>query len=121
MGREYMRLYQMADRTRFTRMTTQEFRETFLIDNLFYPGTVTTVYVDLDRTIIGSAVPLEEPLNLGTYDELKSSYFTERRELGVVNIGNTGSILVGDEKYELDNLSCLYIGRGNEKVSFHSA
>ena len=111
----------MADQERFRRMTTKELRETFLIDNLFHPGGVSSVYVDLDRTIIGLAFPLDQPLNLGTYDELKATYFTERRELGVLNIGNPGSILVGEQRYELDKFSCLYIGRGNPTVSFESA
>lgn len=111
----------MADCERFRRMTTKELRETFLIDNLFNPGALATVYVDVDRTVIGFAVPLQEPLNLGTYDELKASYFTERRELGILNVGNPGSINVADQKYDLDNLSCLYIGRGNPHISFESS
>ena len=60
-----MKIIQLADKQRYPRMTTSELRETFLIDDLFHPGRIDAVYVDLDRTIIGSAVPLAEPLALG--------------------------------------------------------
>jgi 4-deoxy-L-threo-5-hexosulose-uronate ketol-isomerase len=101
-------------------MTTQELRDTFLVEDLFQPGVISTVYIDLDRTIVGSAVPLKEPLRLGTYNELKSVYFAERRELGILNIGQTGSVTVGAKRYELETLSCLYVGRGNESIVFES-
>jgi len=111
----------MADPIRYPRMTTQELRETFLVEDLFQPGVITTVYIDLDRTIVGSAVPVNGPLRLGTYNELKSTYFTERRELGILNVGAAGSVIVGAKRYELDKLSCLYVGRGNESIVFESA
>jgi 4-deoxy-L-threo-5-hexosulose-uronate ketol-isomerase len=116
-----MKLYQMADPIRYSRMTTQELRDTFLVEDLFQPGVITTVYIDLDRTVAGSAVPLKEPLSLGSYDELKSAYFTERRELGILNVGAAGSVTVSGKRYEMETLSCLYVGRGNESVLFESA
>jgi 4-deoxy-L-threo-5-hexosulose-uronate ketol-isomerase len=119
-GKEAMKIYQMADRIRYPRMTTAQLRETFLVEDLFQPGQIETVYVDLDRTVIGSAVPLDQPLLLEADNELKAAYFTERRELGVLNIGGKGKIEVEDQRYELDRLDCLYIGRGNEHISFMS-
>lgn len=115
-----MKIYQMADRIRYSTMTTQQLRETFLVEDLFKPGVLEAVYVDLDRTVIGSAVPLSEPLALLTYPDLRAEYFTERREIGVLNVGGKGSIRVGEQKYELDLLDCLYIGRGNPEVIFSS-
>jgi 4-deoxy-L-threo-5-hexosulose-uronate ketol-isomerase len=115
-----MKLMQMADAVRYRTMTTAELRETFLITDLFQPGRIDCVYVDLDRTVIGSAVPLDAPLVLPTYDELKAGFFTERRELGVLNIGGAGSVTVNGERFDLKNLDALYVGRGNESVSFSS-
>jgi 4-deoxy-L-threo-5-hexosulose-uronate ketol-isomerase len=117
---EIMKIIQMADLVRFRTMTTQELRDTFLISSLFQPGQISFLYVDLDRTVIGSAVPLAEPLKLSTYDALRASYFTERRELGVLNIGGPGTVQVRDAEYELGKLDALYVGRGNEKVVFAS-
>jgi 4-deoxy-L-threo-5-hexosulose-uronate ketol-isomerase len=115
-----MRLIQVADAVRYPRMTTEELRAAFLVDSLFEPGCISMVYVDLDRTVIGSAVPLERPLVLETDSDLRATYFTERRELGVLNIGGPGSVEVGGKTYELLNLDALYVGRGNEKISFLS-
>ena len=111
----------MADAIRYRTMTTEDLRETFLIDDLFHPGEIGLNYVDLDRTVIGSAVPTREPLLLPTDDALKASYFTERRELGVLNIGATGAVTVNDIAFELNQLDALYVGRGNEEILFSSA
>jgi len=116
-----MKILQLADAVRYRTMTTEELRETFLIDNLFQPGQIGLVYVDLDRTVIGSAVPTGEALPLPTDDALKASYFLERRELGVLNVGSAGSVSVNGTRFELQKLDALYVGRGNEEVVFESA
>ena len=110
----------MADEIRFPRMTTEELRNTFVLSDLFRPGMLDLTYVDLDRTVIGSAVPLDAPLILPSDDALKAAYFTERRELGVLNIGGSGMVTVGEKEHELTTLDALYIGRGNEHIQFDS-
>ena len=115
-----MKLYQMADPVRYSRMTTAERRETFLLENMFSPGTIEFAYVDLDRTVIGSAVPTIAPLTLETEPELKADFFLERRELGVLNVGGAGTVTVDGKSFELSKLSCVYVGRGSRAVSFTS-
>lgn len=115
-----MRLIQVADAVRYSRMTTEELRTAFLVDKLFQPGRIDLAYVDLDRTVIGSAVPLAEPLTLETDPDLRAAYFTERREIGVLNVGGAGTVIVNGELYQLSNLDALYIGRGNENIAFSS-
>ncbi|WP_158750064.1 5-dehydro-4-deoxy-D-glucuronate isomerase [Acidobacterium sp. S8] len=115
-----MRMHLLADPVRYQRMTTSELRESFLIDSLHQPGSIQLAYVDLDRAVVGMASPGEQPLTLQTDEALKATYFTERRELGVLNIGGAGSLSVGDTTYETENLDCLYIGRGNPHISFAS-
>ncbi len=115
-----MKILQMPDAIRYPTMTTQQLRESFLLEDLFQPGQLQNVYVDLDRTVIGSAVPLQQPLTLPTYPELRADFFTERRELGVLNIGAKGKVRVDSETFELNNLDCLYIGRGKHEIVFSS-
>ena len=115
-----MKILQMPDAIRYPTMTTQQLRESFLLEDLFQPGQLQNVYVDLDRTVIGSAVPLQQPLTLPTYPELRADFFTERRELGVLNIGAKGKVRVDSEAFELNNLDCLYIGRGKHEIVFSS-
>jgi 4-deoxy-L-threo-5-hexosulose-uronate ketol-isomerase len=116
-----MKILQMADAIRYRTMTTGELRETFLIEDIFVEGKIELRYVDLDRTVVGSAVPAGKPLVLSTDDALKAAYFTERRELGILNIGGAGTVTVNGVAYELAELDALYVGRGNEKVIFSSA
>lgn len=115
-----MKLYQMADAVRYSRMTTAELRETFLLEGLFQPGIIGFAYVDLDRTVIGSAVPLSTPLPLQTEPELRAEYFLERRELGVLNVGGAGTITVDGTVFELEKMDCLYVSRGSREVLFAS-
>jgi 4-deoxy-L-threo-5-hexosulose-uronate ketol-isomerase len=115
-----MKTVLMADRVRYPRMTTAELRETFLLSGLCAPGVIELGYVDLDRAVAGFAAPTKEPLELPTYPELRAEFFTERRELGVLNIGGEGVVHVGGRSYALETLDVLYIGRGNPEVRFDS-
>jgi 4-deoxy-L-threo-5-hexosulose-uronate ketol-isomerase len=117
-----MKILEMADKVRYPRMTTAELRETFLLTDLFKPGSVELVYVDLDRTVIGGAVPTKTPLKLETAPELRAEYFLERREIGVLNISkNKGAVTVNGEKHEVGYLDLVYVGRGTQNVEFSSA
>jgi 4-deoxy-L-threo-5-hexosulose-uronate ketol-isomerase len=115
-----MKLLQMADAVRYPRMTTAELRETFLVEDAFRPGEMVLTYVDLDRAVIGGAVPTEKALTLETHPELRSEFFCERRELGVLNVGGAGIVTVDGNAFSLGKLDCLYIGRGSKAVSFTS-
>jgi 4-deoxy-L-threo-5-hexosulose-uronate ketol-isomerase len=115
-----MKFVEMADSTRYSRMTTAERRETFLLEGMFVPGVIEFAYVDLDRTVVGSAVPTTAALTLETEPELRAEYFLERRELGVLNVGGAGSVVVDGVTFAMDKLDCLYVGRGSQEVSFAS-
>ena len=114
-----MKICFMADPQRYPRMTTAELRETFLL-SLCVPGEIRLAYMDLDRAVAGMAAPLQTPLPLPAPAQLRASNFLERRELGALNIGGKGIIRVGNESYSLENLDCLYLGRGQTDVSFLS-
>lgn len=105
----------------YKRMTTEELRDSFLIDNLFAEQQVVMTYCEVERAVVGSAVPTSKPLQLQAGAELASGYFCERRELGVLNIGQPGSISVDGTTYEMANRDCLYIGRGSQSIEFSSS
>jgi 4-deoxy-L-threo-5-hexosulose-uronate ketol-isomerase len=100
------------------RMTAGDIRDTFVIANLFRPGEVSMTYVEVDRAVVGSAVPLDVPLCLPTDRRLAARHFCERREVGVINIGGPGWVSVDGVRHELARLDSLYIGRGVEAVVF---
>ncbi|MGA7159249.1 MAG: 5-dehydro-4-deoxy-D-glucuronate isomerase [Acidobacteriaceae bacterium] len=115
-----MKIVQIADAIRYPRMNTAELRETFLLENLFRAGEIETRYVDLDRTVIGGAIPTASPLKLETHPELRADYFLERRELGVLNVGGAGTVTVDGTSFAMGKLDCLYVGRGSQSVTFTS-
>ena len=115
-----MKIVQMADAVRYPTMTTAELRETFLLEDLFREGEIETRYIDLDRAVIGGAVPTSSTLTLDTQPELRSDHFLERRELGVLNVGGPGVVAVDGVAFAMEKLDCLYIGRGNQSVTFAS-
>jgi 4-deoxy-L-threo-5-hexosulose-uronate ketol-isomerase len=101
-------------------MTSEELRETCLLQEIFTPERIDLAYVDLDRTVIGSAVPTVAALKLETQPELRAEYFLERRELGVLNTGGPGTVTVDGVGFDLDKLDCLYVSRGSKSVTFSS-
>jgi 4-deoxy-L-threo-5-hexosulose-uronate ketol-isomerase len=109
-----------ADPVRFHSMNSDEIRENFLIDFLFQENKIVLVYSDIDRALIGSAVPAEGSLTLSAADELRAEYFCQRRELGVLNIGSQGTVEVDGQTFKMDNKNCLYIGLGSKKIVFKS-
>jgi 4-deoxy-L-threo-5-hexosulose-uronate ketol-isomerase len=115
-----MKTILISDPVRYPRMTTQELRECFLSDGLSQSGEIRLNYVDLDRAVVGIAAPNHGPLTLNSSPELRAEYFTERRELGALNIGGPGVVHVGGAKHALDNLDLIYIGRGNPEIQFES-
>jgi len=115
-----MKTILISDPVRYSRMTTPELRECFLADGLFKPGEIQLNYVDLDRAVVGMAAPVDRPLTLSSTPELRADYFTERRELGALNIGGPDVVYASDAKYDLENLDLIYIGRGNPDIRFES-
>ncbi|MDW8852084.1 5-dehydro-4-deoxy-D-glucuronate isomerase [Flavobacterium sp. MMLR14_040] len=98
---------------------TQQLRNEFLIDDLMQENEIVLTYSHYDRYIAGSAVPVKD-LTLETIDPLKAGYFLERREMGIINVGGSGSVLVDGTSYELGFKDALYIGSGNKEVIFKS-
>ena len=110
----------MADSVRYRSMSAHELRETFLLDSLDVPGDTRLAYLEPDRAIVGMANPVKATQELPCDPALRAKYFLERRELGALNIGGAGTIRVDGRVFFLNNLDCLYIGRGNQQVEFAS-
>jgi 4-deoxy-L-threo-5-hexosulose-uronate ketol-isomerase len=105
----------------FKVLNTQQLRDAFLIADIFQPDQIRLCYTHYDRLIIGGANPIQNPLMLEPFNSLKSDFFLERREIGIINVGNSGAVIVDGKQYTLGNKEALYIGRGTKEVVFQPA
>jgi 4-deoxy-L-threo-5-hexosulose-uronate ketol-isomerase len=98
-------------------------RNQFLVDRIFVSGEITLTYSQIDRIIVGGAMPLAK--EIGFSPELAKEFavgaFLERRELGAINVGGPGSIVVDGESYSIGHREALYVGMGTRDVRFRSA
>lgn len=101
-------------------MDTDELRRRYLARDLFAADEVNAVYTHHDRVVLVGIVPASAPIDLPTYPEIRSEFFFEHREAGIVNVGGSGTISVDGTTYELATGSCLYIGRGAKDVQLAS-
>jgi 4-deoxy-L-threo-5-hexosulose-uronate ketol-isomerase len=99
---------------------TARIRGEFLVTGLMKTGEINMVYSFNDRLIIGGVVPLESRLELTTIDPLKSKHFLDRRELGIINVGGTGTVKADGNLYTLNYKDALYLGMGAQTLLFGS-
>lgn len=108
----------------FKRYTTEEIRSEFLIEKVFVPDDVTAVYSHVDRVVTLGAMPVKSALdiekNIDCWKNFGVTYFLERRELGIINIGGEGTVTADGKEYEMANITALYLPMGTKKVTFTS-
>ena len=97
--------------------TTDRLREEFLIQDLFQADKINLVYSHIDRIIVGGIMPVTKTVSVGgeVGKQLGVSYFLERRELGVINIGGAGTITVDGQCYEIGQPRSLYVGKRRKR------
>lgn len=115
-----MKVRRTADAVRYERLSAEELRESFLVDTLFSADRISLEYSNEDRAIVGSAVPATGPLSLESAPELRAETFCERRELGVLNVGGSGTVTVDGVDHPMAARDGLYVGRGSKSITFAS-
>jgi 4-deoxy-L-threo-5-hexosulose-uronate ketol-isomerase len=103
----------------FRKYDTQAIRSSFLIEDLFRPDEITNHYTHYDRLIVGGASPTTKAVALEPISDLKASYYLERREIGIINVGSDAVVSVDGREFELKYKEALYIGRESKNVMFH--
>lgn len=116
-----MEIRHATNPTDFKTYTTERLRSDFLIESLFVQGEINMTYSHYDRVVTGGAIPTSQSLKLEDQETLKTEYFLERREVGIINIGAEGRVLVDGQSYTLNKRDCLYVGLGNKEVLFESS
>ncbi len=119
MTQNYQVRYAVGQRETY-QMDTQGLRDDFLIEKVFEVDDISWVYTHYDRFMVGGVVPFQNQVFLDTLPPLKSDYFLERRELGIINIGGKGIVSADGVLYALDYKEALYLGKGVREVYFSS-
>ena len=101
-------------------MDTETLRNQFLLGGLVQNNACNLVYTQYDRMIIGCAKPVSHELHLPLLDDLKATYFLERRELGIINVAGNGKVMADGTTYNLSKMDCLYLGKGTKEILFTS-
>jgi 4-deoxy-L-threo-5-hexosulose-uronate ketol-isomerase len=101
-------------------MDTEGLRANYLVSNLMQPDVIRLCYTHYDRLITGGIMPVDTTIALHDEPELKSSFFLERREMGIINVGGPGLITANGNQYPINKLDALYLGKGTDGVEFSS-
>ncbi|EPT9249389.1 TPA: 5-dehydro-4-deoxy-D-glucuronate isomerase [Photobacterium damselae] len=101
-------------------LDTAGLREQFLIEDLFQAGQINLTYSHIDRIIVGAAVPTETAIVFEGGKEIGVDFFLQRRELGVINIGEPGLVVVDGQTYEIGAREAIYVGMGAQDIRFES-
>jgi len=104
----------------FISYDTSRIRKEFVVNPLFIKNDISVVYSHYDRFIIGGIMP-DKKLLLESFDLLKASYFLERREMGIINVGGKGSVIADGYEFELNFKDALYLGKATKEISFSSS
>lgn len=99
---------------------TKTLRENYLIEQVFIADEINLVYSHQDRIIAGGVMPVKTELVLGTTKELATAYFLERRELGIINVGCAGEVILDGKAYPVGHKEGMYVGMGTKEVVFKS-
>ena len=99
---------------------TETLRRHYLITNIFEPDSINLTYSHQDRIIAGGIMPVEGELKLESCKELAAPYFLERRELGAINIGGPGVMVLDGEEYAVGPRDGIYVGMGTRELIFRS-
>ncbi|GAA5057246.1 4-deoxy-L-threo-5-hexosulose-uronate ketol-isomerase [Thermocatellispora tengchongensis] len=94
--------------------TAAELRDRYLVTDLFAPGEVCGLYTHEDRMVIAGAMPADQPLAIPAWEAVGTPAHLDRRELGVVNLGDPGDVIVDGSAHKLGTLDGLYVGKGSD-------
>ncbi|PDQ36453.1 MAG: 5-dehydro-4-deoxy-D-glucuronate isomerase [Candidatus Lumbricidophila eiseniae] len=101
-----------------SRLTYRESRDRFVVTNLFIGGEIRFAHTEYERLFVGGLCPNGGTLSLPNLPDLDADYFLERREMGVVALTGSGTVVADGVDYAMRAHDVLYLGRGTQEVSF---
>ena len=112
---------QVSSPTETKGFNTAQLRENYLVQEIFVADQVTMTYSHLDRSVVGGATPTTHTLKLEANKQIGTKRFLDRREIGIINVGNDGIVIADGTEYPLNYTDCLYLPMGVNEVNFQSS
>jgi len=102
-------------------LDTGGLRKEYLVEQIFIADQITMTYSHVDRIVFGGIMPIAGEVSMPDLGKTYgTAYFLERREMGVINIGGAGVIIVDGVSYDIGHEEALYIGKGSKELAFKS-
>jgi 4-deoxy-L-threo-5-hexosulose-uronate ketol-isomerase len=95
-------------------------RELYHIGGIFVPDDVSLTFSHVERMIVGGVMPVTRPVELNEVPALSKGPFLARRELGVINVGGNGKVVVDGKEWPLAAREGLYVPQGTNTLVFIS-
>jgi len=98
-------------------LTTEELRRRFVLTDLFVTGEINWVLSHHDRILVGGAMPQGGSIELHAPAALSAPYLCSRREIGIVCLEGSGTVVADDETLDLEAEDIAYVSQGTGSVS----
>lgn len=114
--------YQATHPDMMAGVDNETLRDRYLVTGIFNADAISLNYSHNERLVVGGAAPVAKAVRLPDQEApAKGAPFLERRELGVVNVGEgAGKITVDGKSFDMDARDGLYIPMGSKEVIFES-
>lgn len=100
--------------------SSAKLRELFHVPAVFTPDEVNLTFSHVERMIVGGVMPVTQSLELNEVPDLSKGAFLARRELGIINVGGPGKVIVDGKAWPLAAREGLYVPMGTQSLSFGS-
>jgi 4-deoxy-L-threo-5-hexosulose-uronate ketol-isomerase len=95
-------------------------RELYHIGGMFTADDVKLTFSHIERMIVGGVMPVSKTIELDEVPALNQGPFLARRELGIINVGGNGKVMVDGKEWPLAAREGLYVPQGTATLSFSS-
>jgi 4-deoxy-L-threo-5-hexosulose-uronate ketol-isomerase len=99
---------------------SQALRDQYHVSGIFIPDDVSLTFSHIERMIVGGVMPATKSIELNEVPALNKGPFLARRELGIINVGGNGKVVVDGKEWALGSREGLYVPQGTNTLVFSS-